>query len=199
MVTRIFLLFLSAVLFAGCSSMDKQYAAMLAANQANNAAMATVLQEQVRALGKGLDSADPTARAVSAMSLSMLRFSPQEVPRPPESETFKWASLVVPSITTLGMGYYTYRLGEAQSANQRDIALSTNSAFLGMGNAIGSAGVAGYPFIQAPGAVTTTANTNTYTNSYNQTTTRNCNGGSGGPGGAGSPAGSGSAGGSASC
>lgn len=175
-----------------CASVDKNYAAMLAANQANNAAMAAVMQEQVRALAKGVESTDPTARAVSAMSLSMLRFSAQEVPRMPESDAYKWAALVMPAITTLGMGYYTYRLGEAQSANQRDIALSTNSAFLGMGNAIATAGAAGYPFIQAPGAVTTTTTTNTYTDSYNQTTTttRNCSGGSGGTG---SPTGSGGA------
>lgn len=190
---------LIALLLTACSSMDKNYAAMLAANQSNNASMATVLQEQVRALAKGIESSDPTARAVSAMSLSMLRFQAQDVPRPPESDAYKWAALVMPAVTTLGMGYYTYRLGEAQSANQRDIALSTNSAFLGMGQAIGAAGVAGYPFIQAPGSTTTTTTTNTYTDSYNQTTTRNCNGGSGGNGGTGSPAGSGSAGGSATC
>lgn len=189
------LLVVLALLLSGCASVDKNYAAALAAYQAAHASMATVTQEQIRALGKGMDSADPTARAVSAMALAQIRPQLMNLPNPPESDAYKWASLIVPTAGYLAMGYYNYRLGSIQSSNQRDIAVSTNNAFLGMGSAIASAGTAGYPYVQAPGPVTTT--TNAYTNSYN--TNRNCIGGAGAAGGAGDPAGFGGAGGLASC
>lgn len=174
------LLVVMALLLSGCASVDKNYAAALAAYQAAHASMATVTQEQIRALGKGMDSADPTARAVSAMALAQIRPQLMNLPNPPESDAYKWASLIVPTAGYLAMGYYNYRLGSIQSSNQKDIAVSTNNAFLGMGSAIATAGTAGYPYVQAPGPVTTTTTTNAYTNSYN--TTRNCNGGSGGTG-----------------
>lgn len=187
------ILALALLVMSGCASLDKNYAAQLAAYQSANASMATVVASQVTALSKGMESTDPTARAVSAMALASLRVQVGEPPRPPEDAAYKWASLIVPTAGYLAMGYYNYRLGATQSNNARDVAMSTNSAFLGMGSAIQQAGVAGYPFIQAPGAVTTTntTNTSTWTNSYNQTTSRNCNGGNGAgttTGGAGGPA-----------
>lgn len=168
------------VLATGCASVDKNYAAQLAAAQSIAQANGAARQEQVRQMGMIAASGDPTAKAVAVMAMAMIQMPVMEVPRPPESEALKWASVLVPAITNLGMGYWTYAAGKANSDNQREIALSTNSTFGAMGGFIASAGVAGYPYVQAPGPVTTTTttNTNTYTNSYN--TTRNCNGGNAG-------------------
>lgn len=189
------LLLLGAALLAmaGCASMDKNYAAQLAAYQSANASMATVISAQVTALAKGIESPDPATRAVSSMGLASLRLQVGEPPRMPESETYKWASLIVPTAGYLAMGYYNYRLGATQSNNQRDIAISTNGAFLGMGNAIGTAGTAGYQYVQAPGAVTTVNTTTTNTTSTTNSNNRNCQGGNGGG------TTTGAAGGSASC
>lgn len=96
----------------------------------------------------------------------------------------------------------TRDVGITNSNNQRDIAVSTNNAFLGMGHEIGAAGIAGYPYIQAPGAITTTTTTNTLsgtgvlgTGTYTGpvTTSHNCASGNGAAGGTGSPGGSGGA------
>lgn len=176
---KILLAFL-LLLTTACASVDKNYAAALAAHQSSTQAMAAARQEQVRQMGLIAQSGDATSKAVAVMAMAMIPMPVAEIPRPPESDAYKWASLVLPAVTTLGTGYYMYRLGVTQSDNARDTSISANNAFLGMGNAIATAGAAGYPFIQAPGPVTTTTttNTNTYTNSYN--TTRNCNAGSGG-------------------
>jgi hypothetical protein len=179
---KIFLALL-LLLTTACASTDKNYAAALAAYQSASQANALVLQEQIRGISTAVQqSNDPTSKSIGLMMLGNLRLPTMDVPRPPESDAYKWASLILPAATTLGMGYYTYRLGATQSDNAAAVAVSTNNAFLGMGNAIATAGTAGYPFVQAPGPVTTTttttSNTNTYTNSYN--TTRNCNAGNGG-------------------
>ena len=180
---KLFALLAALLMLSACASVDKNYAAAIAAYQANSQAQSVVVQEQVRQLGEAMrSSTDPTSKSIAAMMLGNIRLPIMDVPRPPESDAYKWASILVPAVTTLGMGYYTYRLGAAQSDNQRDVALSTNSAFLGMGNAIGAAGVAGYPFIQAPGATTTTTNTTTNTSTWTNSYNRNCNGGNGAAG-----------------
>lgn len=178
---RIFLALL-LLLTTACASVDKNYAAALAAHQSSSQAMAAARQEQVRQMGLIAQSGDATAKAVAVMAMAMIQMPVVETPRPPESNAYKWASLFLPAVTTLGSGYYMYRLGVTQSNNAALTTISANNAFLGMGNAIATAGTAGYPFVQAPGPVTTTTtnttNTNTYTNAYN--TNRTCNAGNGG-------------------
>lgn len=88
------------------------------------------------------------------------------------------------------------------SNNQAQTTIASYGAFTSMGGSIERAGIAGYPYVQAPGA------TNTYTLSGTGTlgsgsyvgpvtTTRNCYGGTAGQGGAGSATAPGGAGGGA--
>lgn len=168
------------VLVTGCASVNKEYAAQLAAAQSIAQAQAAARQEQVRQMGMIAQSGDATAKAVAVMAMAMIQMPSMEVPRPPESEALKWAAVLMPAITNLGMGYYTYAAGKANSNAQRDIAISTNQAFSVMGGHIATAGTAGYPFIQAPGPITTTTTTTTNTTTNSNNTTRTCNGGNAG-------------------
>lgn len=168
------------VLVTGCASVDKNYAAQLAAAQSIAQANGAARQEQVRQMGMIAQSGDPTAKAVAVMAMAMIQMPVMEVPRPPESEALKWAAVILPSVTNLGMGYFTYAAGKANVNAQRDIALSTNAAFTSMGASIATAGTAGYPYIQAPGPVTTTTTTTTNTTTNSNNTTRTCNGGNAG-------------------
>jgi hypothetical protein len=180
------LISLTLLFAAGCSSTDKNYALMLAAYQSSTQATAAARQEQVRQMGAIAQSGDPTSKAVAVMAMAMIQMPLMDVPRPPESEALKWASIIVPSVANLGMGYFAYQAGAIASNNQRDVAISTNQAFAGMGAQIAAAGVAGYQFVQAPQpnmilsgtGVLGSGSYNAYTNSYN--TTRNCTGGAAG-------------------
>lgn len=170
------------VLATGCAT-NKEYAAYLASHQALATQQAETAKAKYAAIAKGMEGGDPTSRAVAMMALAMAPSPQFAVAAPPPSEALQWVQAVMPTLGMLGMGYYNYQLGSAQSANQRDIAMSTNSAFVGMGNNIQQAGVAGYPFVQSPqpnqtfsgtgvwgaGAYTYNPTTNTWENSYNQT------------------------------
>jgi hypothetical protein len=139
------------------------------------------------------------------MAMAMVQTPHVNLPPPPESEVFKWASVLVPAITNLGANFFTYRLG---AINSNNAASTTTAAY----NTFGSIATAGFnsnaavaSFIQAPQAnvtTTTTNNTtsnqttnnttsNTTSNTTNTTTTnsnnttRTCQGGSGATGGAG--------------
>lgn len=190
-----------AAMSIGCVSTDKNYAAALAAQQAMIVANANAQAERFRQLGQiATSSTDPTSKSVAAMMIGMVQLPQQEVIRPPESEAYKWASILVPTVATLGMGYFTYKAGAVNSNNQRDVAISTNQSFASMGNSIATAGTAGYQFIQAPGAVTTNTlsgtgvlGSGTYTAPVTTTTTHNCYGGSAAAGGSGAAGGAGSA------
>lgn len=120
------------------------------------------------------------------------------------------AALGVADVALRAYGIKATRdVGITSSNNQRDIAVSTNAAFLGMGNSIMQAGTAGYQYVQAPGAITTTTTTNTLSGTgvlgsgtYTApitTTNRNCNGGQGAAGGAGDPGGAGGSGAGGNC
>lgn len=175
-------LLLVLLLLAGCASTDKNYAAYLAGQQAIAVQQAEAQKAKYAAIAKGMETGTDTAKAVGMMALAMAQTPMINVAPPPESDALKWAAVIMPSITNLGMGYYTYAAGKANSNAQRDIAMSTNSAFASMGGSIATAGTAGYPFIQAPGPVTTTTTTNTTTNTNTNSNnvTRTCNGGNAG-------------------
>lgn len=130
---------------------------------------------------------------------------------PPQQQPSVWgqawnAVLGVADVALRVYGIKSVRdVGVTQSNNQRDVAISTNSAFVGMGNSIMTGSTAGYPYVQAPGSTTNNTlsgtgvlGSGTYTAPVT-TTTRNCNGGqgaNGGAGGSGATSGSGAAGGS---
>ena len=196
-------LFVLTLLLTGCAS-TKEYASYLAAQQAMAVQQAEAAKARYAAIARGMETGGDVAKAVGMMALTMSQTTMPSVAPPPESDALKWASILVPSATNLGMGYLTYRAGMVNSNNQRDVAIATNAAFASMGASIATAGTAGYPFVQAPqpnltlsgtgvlGSGTYTATTNTNSNN----TTRNCTGGAAGTA---TPPAVPGAGGSASC
>lgn len=95
-----------------------------------------------------------------------------------------------------------------QSNNQASTAIASYGAFTQLGGSIERAGVAGYPYVQAPGAVTTNTlsgtgvlGSGTYTGpvSTTTTTTRTCSSGAAGAGGGTTTGAAGGASGGANC
>jgi hypothetical protein len=86
------------------------------------------------------------------------------MPAPPDSEAraYRWASLVLPTATTITAGYFGYKLGSVQSDNAR---MQAEASYGAMAN-LGTAGIAGATSVAVrgfdafaalpPGTVTTT-------------------------------------------
>ena len=192
-------------LFAGCATTNKDYLAMLTAQQAVATQNAEAVKARFNAMSQIAQTGDASSRTAAVMAMAMVQTPHVNLPPPPESEVFKWASVLVPAITNLGANFFTYRLG---AINSNNAASTTTAAY----NTFGSIATAGFnsnatvaSFIQAPQAnvtTTTTNNTtsnqttnnttsNTTSNTTNTTTTnsnnttRTCQGGSGATGGAG--------------
>ncbi|MBL0142677.1 MAG: hypothetical protein IPP91_11390 [Betaproteobacteria bacterium] len=186
---------------AACAGIDKNYAALLASQEAIATARADAEKARFAAIAEiAKGSADPAARTAAVMALALgggANAAPIALPPPPESDGYKWAALILGPVTNIASGYFGYRLGVTQSDNAAMATIASYSTFGQMGGAIERAGVAGYPFVQAPGPVTTTTTTNTTTNSNN--TTRTCTGGQAGNGAGTTTGGAGGAGGPASC
>ena len=77
--------------------------------------------------------------------------SPPQPEKSDSEEARAWVGTLLP-ITALWSGSH---LASVQARTSRDVAISTNAAFMGMGGSIERAGIAGYPYVQAPGPVTT--------------------------------------------
>ena len=175
-----------ALLVSGCAT-NKEYAAYLAAQQSIAVQNTAATAAKATAIEKSMATGDATAKAVGMMALMMMQTPTVNVALPPQSEWLEAAKVFLPPLAYLGGTYIATDAAKFSAQMSRDVAMSTNSAFVGMGNQI----AAGYPFIQAPGAVTNTTNTlsgtgvmgsgaynpvsNAWTNSYN----RNCAGGNG--------------------
>jgi hypothetical protein len=187
----------------GCATTNKDYLAMLTAQQAVATQNAEAVRARFNAMAQIAQTGDASSRTAAVMAMAMVQTPQVNLPPPPESEVFKWASVLVPAITNLGANFFTYRLG---AINSNNAASTTTAAY----NTFGSIATAGFNsnatiagFIQAPQAnvTTTTTTNNTTNNTSNQTTsnattnttnttnsnntTRTCQGGSGATGGAG--------------
>ena len=197
-----------ALLVSGCAT-NKEYAAYLAAVQSASVANGEVYKTRVIEMGKiAANAKDGSAQTAAVMAMTMIQMPATSFAPPPENEVASFIKAALPPLAMIGGMWIASDSAKFSAQMSRDVSMSTNSAFVGMGNNIQQAGVAGYPFIQAPGAITntTTTNTNTlsgtgvmgsgtynpvsnaWTNSYN--TTRNCNAGSGGGTTTGAPGGS---------
>jgi hypothetical protein len=194
-------------LLAGCSSMDKQYAAHLAAAQSIAQANALASQEKYRQMGEIAKGAKDSGSAVAAvMAMAMIQTPQVQIPPPPEPQALKWAAILMPSITNITAGYFGYKLGTVNSDNAAATTIAGYQTFGSMANsgyaAIGNTANAGFAansgiagFIQAPQPNITLSGTGVLgsgsfsapTNSNN--TTRNCAGGNGAAGGAGAAGG----------
>lgn len=227
------------VVVAGCSTLDPNYKARVDAQLAIERAYADVekqkaLAEQARfaAMSKIGETGDNTAKAVAVMALAMVgqgssANQPRQAQPLPHFETpgetaLKWASVLMPSVTNLGAGYFGYRLGVTQSNNNASTTIAGYNSFAGIAssgfNAAGTIATAGFNTagqiagnIQAPqpnitiggngvigsGTMSTTlSGTGVLGNgTYTGPVSRNCTGGPGAAGGNGAAGGLGGAGG----
>jgi uncharacterized protein YceK len=160
---RFILIALMVFLTTGCAtSYDKYHQAVDKANQRAveiQTAKSQADAAKYAALSQIAATGDTTARVAVAMAIAFSQANQQSVqthaPARPENEVREWAKIVVPTVGSMGLGYFQMRQGIAASEAQRDVAVSTNAAFQGMGESIGQAGVAGYQYIQSPQANTT--------------------------------------------
>ena len=160
---------IAAVALTGCATQDyKLYAdSQIAVAQAK--ASADIARYQ--ALSKIAETGDATAKVAAVLSLQMGGGVPQQqqqqinAPRSFGDHAFQWASLLVPTTTTLMSNIYSVKsqtnlgitqsnnataLGIAQSNNSTTTATNTANAFVGMANSgfVAATTIAGK--IQAP-------------------------------------------------
>ena len=155
---KLFLIAVMAFLTTACStSYDKYYRAVDTTNQRAvemQTAKSQAEAAKYAALSKIAESGDATAKVAAAMAIAFSQVNETSVqthaPARPENEVREWAKIVVPTVGSMGLGYFQMRQGIAASEAQRDVAISTNAAFQGMGESISQAGSAGYQYIQAP-------------------------------------------------
>lgn len=127
---------LSVFLLAGCANMEKYYQSVDSANQRQvEAARARAEADAIKyqALMRIAESGDVTAKVAATMALAMgetaNRPTQVVVPAQPQNEALQWASILVPGITQLGMGYYNMKQNINSSNNSRILGISTNQTF----------------------------------------------------------------------
>lgn len=179
-----FVLVMAAGALTGCAT-NKDYLALLTAQQAVAVQNAEAAKARYMAMSQIAQTGDASSRTAAVMAMAMVQAPNVQLPPPPESEVFKWASVLVPAITNLGANFFTYRLGAINSNNAAQTTTSAYNAFSTMAtngfNAVQGTANAGFnsastiaSFIQAPQAnVTTTTTTNTSNQTTNNTTTNN--------------------------
>lgn len=131
------------VFLVGCASSGEYYAAVADAN----ARMAEVEAIKAEAESKRIEalvtlastgsdgdrSAATVALALSGANQGGKEESSLRLPQKARNPALEWASVVLPFVGQITTGYYNYSLGETQSNNSRDIALSTHEAFSELG------------------------------------------------------------------
>jgi len=170
-----FLLIPAVALLAGCTSMDKQYAAHLAAAQSIAQANSLAAQEKIKQIGEiAKASADPSAKTAAVMAMAFIQTPQAHVPAPPESQALKWASVLLPTLTNIATAGFSYRAGVVNSNNSRDVTVAGYQAFGQIASAGFNSNATLAGFIQAPQAnVTTTTTNNTTSNQTTNNTTSN--------------------------
>lgn len=203
---------IAALALGGCATTNKDYLAMLTAQQAVATQNAEAVKARFQAMSQIAQTGDASSRTAAVMAMAMVQTPNVQLPPPPESEVFKWASVLVPAITNLGANFFTYRLGAINSNNAASTTTAAYNTFGQMAtsgfNAVQGTATAGFSanstiagFIQAPQAnvtTTTTTTNNTTTNNTTNNTTSNttnttnsnntsraCQGGNGAVGGSG--------------
>lgn len=212
---RLALYALAGLLLAACASHEVAPTPAPPDPRSSVAAMVTGCAEAVKdiAIAAGGDAASKVA-AVGAIErlcgggANQLQLAVQQ-PQPQSVAGVLWQSAIqVADLFLRGYGIKASRdVAVVQSNNQANTTIASYGAFSQMGGSIERAGTAGYPYVQAPGAVTTTTNTLSGTGvlgsgSYIGPVTRTCAGGQAGGGVAGTatvPGAPGGPGGPATC
>lgn len=206
---KLFLVAAALLVLGGCATNEVKKAeadAVVAMGNARVAEAQAAAEEAkaVQLLASKIDAGGASAYLIAkAMKGLGGGAAPQQVAAQPQN-LWGMAFNALLAVADRGLQFWGIKAGRdvaiAQSNNSRDVAMSTNQAFLGMGSSIERAGIAGYPFVQAPGAITNT-NHNTWTLSGTgvlgngtyqaPVTNTNCNGGTAAPGGSGTTGGAG--------
>ena len=203
---------IAALTLGGCASTNKDYLALLTAQQAVAVQQAEAAKARFVAMSQIAQTGDASSRTAAVMAMAMVQTPHVQLPAPPEGEAFKWASILLPAVSNLGTGYFGYRLGTTQSNNSAATTIAGYNTFGSMATAgyaalantssagfAANTGIAG--FIQAPAPSITlsgtgvigsgsysapiTTTTTTTTNTTTNSNNRNCVGGGGAGGGSG--------------
>jgi len=121
------------VALTGCQTTGYQdYAdAMARIAEAN----ASISREQTRAMQElAQHGGDQTTRTVAVVMLALGAQNGQRQVQlaPPQNEALEWARILVPSLSTLAMGWFGYRLGMTQSDNAADVSIAGYGAMQGI-------------------------------------------------------------------
>lgn len=163
--------------------------------------------EESKAIQKLADKVDATGasnyilvKALKGLGLGQPAVQQQQTQSQPTSLVgLAWQSAL--QLGDLALRYWGVKANRdvniIQSNNNRDIALSGNATYQALGQSIERAGMAGYPYVQAPAANVTNLSgqgvigSGTYTGpvTTTTTTTRSCQGGTGAAGGTATPGG----------
>ena len=157
---------LLAVLFitslAGCA--NQEYAQYLettskieAAKETSRTAEAVARYNADAAKYKAMSdiatTGDQTDKVAAVMAIALgeqksntsgVTHSDTKVQLPPTNQALQWASILVPSLTQMVGMNYNYRMAETQSNNARDIAVSTNQTFSGLGTNLKDTATSGF-------------------------------------------------------
>jgi hypothetical protein len=134
----------TALTLAGCQSAGYEQYARAMADIAES--RASVQRAQMVALTDLARSGDTTARTVAVIMLGLGAggggFNGQYTyPAPPQNEALQWAQVLLPTVATLGLGYWGYRLGTHQSDNAANVSIAGYGAMQGIAqsgfNAVG--------------------------------------------------------------
>lgn len=100
-------------------------------------ANASVAREQAQAMERLAQfGASETTRTVAVIMLAMGAQSAKQNVNvaPPQNEALQWAQEILPSISTLALGYWGYHLGKTQSNNAADVSIAGYGAMNGIAN-----------------------------------------------------------------
>lgn len=123
------------ITLAGCQTTGyADYANAVARVAEANAQIAREQSAAMMELAKF--GSDPTTRTVAVLMLAMGAQNGQKNVHiaPPQNEALEWARVLVPSLSTLAMGYFGYRLGVHQSDNSADVSIAGYNAMNGIAN-----------------------------------------------------------------
>jgi hypothetical protein len=124
------------IALAGCQTENYGLYAQSMARIAE--ANASVAREQAAAMERlaQFSGASDTVRTVAVIMLAMgaQNAKTQVNVVPPQNEALQWAQVLLPSISTLALGYWGYHLGKTQSNNAADVSIAGYNAMNGIAN-----------------------------------------------------------------
>jgi hypothetical protein len=137
---------IAAIALAGCASNAEYFAAIDRANQA----AAEVETARFSALAHLAETGDDATRMAAAMALAMSAGAASSIfaPQMPQNQALAWASILVPSLTQLGIAGVGAAVSRTQINANRDVSMATTRGFVDLG----TSGIDGAVTIGAAGA-----------------------------------------------